>query len=92
MIKDLIQNNASVLITLTDAQLEAYSVNLINKVMENLHSTKKDDLLSPEEVASKMKIAKVTLWRWEKQGYLIPSRLGRKVYYKESDIKRIMEG
>ena len=32
-----------------------------------------------------------TLWRWEKQGYLNPVKIGVKVFYRRSDIDRIIK-
>lgn len=33
-------------------------------------------LLTPDEVASKYRISKVTLWRWAKDGLLKPVKMG----------------
>lgn len=51
-----------------------------------------DTILTAEQAAHRLRTTKVTLWRWAKQGYLSPVRVGGKVYYKESDIKKLMEG
>ncbi len=32
-----------------------------------------------------------TLWRWEKAGYITPVRIGVRVFYRESDIARIIK-
>lgn len=32
-----------------------------------------------------------TLWRWEKAGYLTPVRIGVKVFYRRSEIDRIIK-
>lgn len=32
-----------------------------------------------------------TLWRWEKAGYLTPVRIGAKVFYRRSEIDRIIK-
>lgn len=31
-----------------------------------------------------------TLWRWERAGYLVPVRIGTKVFYKQADIAGII--
>ena len=38
-----------------------------------------------------MGVTKSTLWRWEKQGYLMPVRFGRKVMYRKCDLEKINE-
>lgn len=48
-------------------------------------------LLTPDEVASKYRISKVTLWRWTKDGLLKPVKMGRKSFYRQSDIERVFD-
>ena len=48
-----------------------------------------ETLLTPDEVASKYRISKVTLWRWAKDGLLKPVKMGRKSFYRQSDIERV---
>ncbi len=50
-----------------------------------------ETLLTPDEVASKYRISKVTLWRWAKDGLLKPVKMGRKSFYRQSDIKRVFD-
>ena len=50
-----------------------------------------ETLLTPDEVASKYRISKVTLWRWAKDGLLKPVKMGRKSFYRQSDIERIFD-
>lgn len=48
--------------------------------------------LTPDETAEMLDVSKPTLWRWEKQSYLVPVRWGSKVRYRFSDVKNCMEG
>lgn len=50
-----------------------------------------ETLLTPNEVASKYRISKVTLWRWAKDGLLKPVKMGRKSFYRQSDIERVFD-
>lgn len=50
-----------------------------------------EPLLTPDEVASKYRISKVTLWRWAKDGLLKPVKMGRKSFYRQSDIERVFD-
>ena len=50
-----------------------------------------ETLLTPDEVASKYRISKVTLWRWAKDGLLKPVKMGRKSFYRQSDIERVVD-
>ena len=50
-----------------------------------------ETLLTPDEVASKYRISKVTLWRWAKDGLLKPVKMGRKSFYRQSDIEHVFD-
>lgn len=58
---------------------------------EQNRQKKTDILLTPDEVASKYRISKVTLWRWAKDGLLKPVKMGRKSFYRQSDIERVFD-
>ena len=47
-------------------------------------------LLTREDVATMLKVNPVTLWRWEKAGFLVPLHLRRSVRYRLSDIQRVL--
>ena len=81
---------------LTEEYLNNFALRIIDGVREVVEDTlsKKssrcnEDLISVEEVLARLKVSKSTLWRWEKQQYLTPVKLGRKKYYRPSDIQRI---
>ena len=93
MIRDLITESTSVSITITEAQLEAYSMNLINRAVEAFKGLNKEqEYYTPDETAIKLKVDKSTLWRWAKQNYLCPVKIGGKTFYRSNDINKIMEG
>ena len=48
-------------------------------------------LLTPAEVTEKYRVSKVTLWRWDKMGLLAPIKMGRKSFYRQSDIERVFD-
>lgn len=54
--------------------------------LKSLVNGNKDELLTAKQVREKFNIGSTTLWRWEQEGVLKPRRLGRKVFYQESDI------
>ena len=51
---------------------------------------KEDKLLTADEAAAQLGVTSVTLWRWAKMGYLKPSKVGRKVYYWEGDLNKLL--
>lgn len=45
-----------------------------------------------EKVMEMLDVCEATLWRWAKNGYLVPLNVGGKRRYRMSDVKRILEG
>ncbi len=45
-----------------------------------------------DKVMEMLDVSQSTLWRWAKDGYLVPLNVGGKRRYKMSDVKRILEG
>ena len=44
------------------------------------------------KVMEMLGVSEATLWRWAKNGYLVPLNVGGKRRYRMSDVKRILEG
>lgn len=63
-----------------------------NTELNNQKQQQPEDKLVPlEDVIKLLRVDKTTLWRWHKTGYLVKSKVGRKVYYKVSDVEKLME-
>lgn len=65
--------------------LEAFASHIADIVVERL---KEEDtrLVTAEEAARMLGVSKTTLWRWDNDGTLKSIRIGRKNYYRLSDI------
>lgn len=50
------------------------------------------DLLTAKETCIFLDVTRKTLRDWEKQGRLMPVRIGRRVYYRRSDIEKALSG
>lgn len=48
--------------------------------------------LTTQDVCKSLGVDRSTLWRWNKENYLKPIKLGAKVRYLQSQINLIMEG
>jgi excisionase family DNA binding protein len=61
---------------------------------KSLNEAKKEEAatLTPDEVAARLNVTKVTLWRWQRLGYLTPVKVGRKTLYRQSDIANLIAG
>ena len=57
-------------------------------------SKEKDDdaLLTKKEVMERLGVSSTTLWNWKNDRYLLPVKVGRKVFYRLSDINQLLGG
>ncbi len=53
-------------------------------------STEQSSLLTAKEVSKMLRVSASTLWKLEKQGKLMPVRIGRRVFYHQSDVDAIL--
>lgn len=88
-----IMNQGNVQLVVNATELKELFMSWQDERDKQLHAAQEveDVSLSADEVAAKLKVSKVTLWRWEKSGYLVPKKVGRKPYYLTSQIKSLME-
>ena len=95
-IKDLLTMEGNVQVVVSSADLREFTADLINQtrdlMREEAAKNKAEVYLPLTEVAKRLGVNRSSLWRWEKQGYLVPVRTGVKVRYRESDIIDIEEG
>lgn len=91
-INDLLNSGANVAITITPTDLKEFALTLAEELTAR-HQEKTDDpILAPDEVAAKLGVSTNTLWRWQKSGYLVPVRIGRKPRYRLSDVEALTTG
>lgn len=86
--------NTTTIYQLSEADLEAVIKRMFTGILAEAKGIARQEvkemLLTTEQAADTLQISKVTLWRWEKQGYLVPISVGGKKRYKQSDIMRII--
>ena len=85
-------NVQSNIFNLTSDQFEFLAEKITMKVVSILKDERQDkrreeELLTINEVVEKYNVSRSTLQRWEKLEYLLPVRLGKKVFYWTEDIK-----
>ena len=71
--------------------LERVVQNAIDKLLEQ-RENKPEVYLTAEETAKRLQVDRSTLWRWNKEGYLVSNKVGSKARYKLSDVERIQKG
>ena len=70
--------------------LERVVQNAIDKLLEQREN--KPEVYLTAETAKRLQVDRSTLWRWNKEGYLVSTKVGSKVRYKLSDVERIQKG
>lgn len=85
MINNLISDKTTLLVV-SPADLKEFALT----IMEEVKNTPMMDehLYSPKEFAEKHGVDVSTLWRWRKMGILRATKVGGKLWYKDSDLTR----
>lgn len=53
----------------------------------NLHN----ELITKKDLMLGLNISHTSLWKWEKTGYLVPVRVGKRIYYRREDIQKLTQ-
>jgi len=92
-IQEIIQSGANVSITVDTNDLLQFANHLILSTKEELENTilskQKERYITPDEASIQLHVDRSTLWRWSKNGYLIPVDGGKRLY-KQSEIDKIL--
>jgi len=87
---------ASIKLEVTGEDLLNFSNDLINRAKNELSveiaEARKEKYLTKEEVREICGVCDATLWHWNKKNYLKTIKIGNKVRYRMSDVRRILEG
>lgn len=94
IIKILQSGNANVKLEVSGEDLLTFSNELINRAKTELSTelaeARKEKYLTKEEVKGICNVCDATLWHWNRKGYLKTVKIGNKVRYRQSDIRRIL--
>lgn len=81
--------------SLTESQLQDFASSIVTKTLEGLGITQnaektmladsKDEYRPLAYWLKKMNVNRSTLWRWQHEGLITPTYMGRKLYYRQSD-------
>ena len=74
------------------ADLEEALRSILEEVVSTSNGEKDETLLTVRQAASLLGVDRSTLWRWEKEGYLKPIRIGRKVRYPMYALNALIKG
>ena len=83
--------SSQLLMIVSQDDLERVVQKAIGQLLDQRES-KPEVYLTAGETAKRLKVDRSTLWRWNKEGYLVSTKVGSKVRYKLSDVERIQKG
>ena len=85
--------NGNIRLEVTGKDLLHFSNQLIRKTKEEMATVAKNSrtetYLTKKEVKQLCRVCDTTLWRWNKRDYLKPVKIGSKLRYRLSDIKKL---
>lgn len=85
-------DGANITLSVTPADLKEFAMAIIAEAKELAKTGKEpEEYMTPEEVAKICGVTGNTLWRWNRDKYLCFVKLGRKNFYRKSDIDKLME-
>lgn len=88
VIKNLLKDGANVQVVVNLSDLRT----MFNEWQDERDArvpAKEDVMLSAEDAAKQLGVTSVTLWRWAREGYLSPTKVGRKNFYWKSNIDKL---
>ena len=92
--RELIQTTPNVSITIGANDLMGCLRLAIKEAKEEweaaITAKKTETYVSPAKASEQLHVDKSTLWRYGKNGYLVPVEVGGKRLYKQSDIDKIL--
>jgi len=95
-IEEIVKLGSNITLSVDARELREFARLLIKETKIELEAAilaeNEERYLSPAETAKMLDVDLSTLWRWDKQKYLVPIRIGGKPRYKLTDIKRLLSG
>ena len=85
--------NANIKFDITGEDLRNFADELINRAVNEVAMViqeKNEQLINKEEAKRLLGVCDATLWHWERKKYLMPVKVGTRVRYRASDIKKIL--
>lgn len=84
----------SVMYVISAEDLQAVIADVFNKCerdkQEAIATHREMPVMTRQDVCRVLNVNYSTLWRWAKDGYLVPVKIGTKVFYRPTDVDAIL--
>lgn len=95
LLLEIVRTAPGTILQINAGELEVFAREIVRGVIEaldNANAKRKDvELLTIDEVAKMLKVSKMTLHRWDKNGILKKIDVGGRRRYRRSDVEAITE-
>lgn len=95
MERNILSNNSGLMLVVNAEDLKSAIRELWNdhkaETRREIEADKEHPTMTRHQAARALNINLTTLWRWAKDGYLTPVKIGSKVLYRASDIEAMLE-
>lgn len=91
LINEILRIGANVQLVINALDLKEAFLQWNEEMKQSEPVQKEEGYLTAKETADKLGVDLSTLWRWDRSGYLKKIKVGNKVRYRESDIRKLME-
>lgn len=95
LLLEIVRTAPGTILQINAGELEVFAEEIVRGVIEaldNANAKRKDvELLTIDEVAKMLKVSKMTLHRWDKNGILKKIDVGGRRRYRRSDVEAITE-
>ena len=88
-VENLIKENPGINITVKAGELLEFGNSIADRTVKSYINKHDEKVYSRKDVVQKFGICEATLWRWEKLNLIESKKIGNRVFYPESEIKRL---
>jgi hypothetical protein len=86
---ELIKENPGINLTIKAGELMEFGQQIADLTVRTFLQKHDEKVYSRQQVTEKFGICSTTLWRWDKMGLIESKKIGNRVFYPESEIKRL---
>lgn len=88
-IAEILKSEKGALLVVDAKDLKEFANTIAAETAERLEREQADMQITPTQAANMLGVDRSTLWRWQKENYLVPVKVGAKCLYWLSEVKRI---
>jgi hypothetical protein len=88
-LEQIIKANPGINLTVKAGELLEFGNSIADRTVKTFLQKHDEKVYTRNEVIEKFKICSATLWRWDKMNLIESKKIGNRVFYPESEIKRL---